>query len=367
MDPIFWYGLISSAGGAFAGLMWLLMHRHQLRLEEQMERDRLAWENAQALEDLRRWTPPPPRPPPPPPTPPPPRDVAGERAALQKWFVDPVFAEISANIRLTKERVLVGTRKTGERFLGVLDEESQVPADSVDIRPLRSMDELTSALPAEWAMDEDLFDIRLAQGEMLVQVPVQHIPLMEDIHEPIYKDVVHTVYVLLDISPSMFPEQGEAWRMPIWKGLTLKVLFDTIRAEATFTLRPFSSRAHPSHRVVNEMQALDLGKQVVHMGMGDGTNILAALQAAVADFEKLTYDTADILIITDGEDGTELAKPLRGVLDEKRIKLHAVMLGQKNESLRTCCDSYQIVEYDKGWVKLNPVVTRTVQVPTPAT
>lgn len=293
--------------------------------------------------------------------------MEGEYRALQKWFAHPVFAEISANIRLTKERVFVGTRKTGERFLGVLSEESQVPADSVDIRPLRDVNELMSALPSEWAMDEDLFDIRLAQGEMLVQVPVQHIPLMEDVHEPIYKDVVHTVYVLLDISPSMFPGQGEAWRMPIWKGLTLKVMFDTIRAEATFTLRPFSDGPHKPHRVVTEVQSLDLGKGIVNMGVGSGTNILSALQAAVSDFEKMTYDTADILIITDGEDGNELAKPLRGVLDAKRIKLHAVMLGHKNDSLRACCDSYQIVEYaEGGGVKLHPVVTRVVQPPAPA-
>ena len=34
-------------------------------------------------------------------------------------------------------------------------------------------------------------------------------------------------------------------------------------------------------------------------------------------------------------------------------------------ALRACCDSYQVVEYDKGWVKVSPVVTRAVQTPAP--
>lgn len=296
----------------------------------------------------------------------PPRDIQKEHANLQKWYSDSVFAEITSNVRLTKERVFVGTRKTGERFVGVLCEESQVPADSVDIRPLRDVSELMSALPAEWAMDEDLFDIRLAQGEMLVQVPIQHIPLMEDVHEPVYKDVVHTVYVLLDISGSMFPEHDGTWKVPLWKGVTLKVLFDSIASGASFTLRPFSDRAHPPLRAVSELQALDVGKIVASMGQGGGTDIKAALLAAVGDFEKMTYDTADILIITDGEDETEMAGSLRGILDKKRIKLHAVMLGQKNDTLRACCDSYQIIDREVSGVKLHPVVMRAVQ-PLPST
>jgi hypothetical protein len=290
-----------------------------------------------------------------------PRDVAAELAALRKWFHDPMFDVIASNIRLTRERVFVGMRKTGQRFVGVVESESQVPADSVDIRPIRDMSELVSAMPAEWAMDDDLFDVRLAQGETLVQVPIEHTPLMEDVHEPVYKEVVHTVYVLLDVSPSMFPSQGEAWRVPVWKGLTLKVLFDTIQAEATFTLRTFDSRARAPTRVVSLDQALDLGKKVVSQGEGSGTNILAAVQAAVEDFGQMTYDTADVLIITDGEDETDIATPLRKVLDEKRIRLNAVMLGQKNEALRACCDSYQVLEHGKDGVKVHPAVCRVVQ------
>ena len=289
--------------------------------------------------------------------------VAQEIKRHSVAFDAPVFRDLAQHVRFTRQQVLVGTHKTGERFLGVESVESTTPADSIDIRPMRDVSELPMALASEWAMDEDILDIRMAQGEMLIQVPQENIPLMEDVFSPIYKDVVHTVYVLLDISPSMFPSNNP-WREPVWKGLSLKVLFQSVQAGASFTLRLFSGQPHAKHHVVTSAQAVLLANQLVSIQEGNGTNIQAALLAAMKDVEGLAYDTADILIITDGEDNGNVDSfgLLRTALDERHIRLHAVMLGQQNEALRSCCDSYQIVEpNDKGVLVAGPLVTRVVQ------
>jgi uncharacterized protein with von Willebrand factor type A (vWA) domain len=204
-------------------------------------------------------------------------------------------------------------------------------------------------------MDDDVFMARLASGEMLVQVPVRNIPMMEDVHEAQYKDIVHTVYVLLDVSPSMYEA---AWRPPVWKALTIKVLLDALRMEATFTIRPFDQGIAPASTAISPVQVLNLARSIERASAGSGTNILNALKVAMGDFSKMEYDTADLLIITDGEDQQQMADIMRPLLAKHRVKLHAVMLGLDNKALQAACDTYQILENTPEGLKLHPVVER---------
>lgn len=284
---------------------------------------------------------------------PPPKD---DLTILKETCEYPIFYKIAENIQFTKKQILVGTKRVGARAVGVLQEEVPYPSDTIDIRPMRDISELGSVLSSEWALDDDIFDAKLAMGELLTQVPVQNTLLMEDVYEPEYRDVVRTLYVLLDVSPSMFFQTGESWRIPIWKGTTVRLLLDAVAKGATFTLRFFSNTVSKEHQVVNLDQAISLGKKILNASEGSGTDIGLALRAALTDIKEMNYDLADIFIITDGEDEGGLSASFRGILVENRIKLHALMLGSNNEALRACCDSYQIVEHTYEGVQLRPKV-----------
>ena len=81
--------------------------------------------------------------------------------------------------------------------------------------------------------------------------------------------------------------------------------------------------------------------------MGSGTNIARAINQAIRDFEKETYDTADNMIITDGEDHAGLeVESVRAALSAARIRLHATLLGTNNETLRNCADSHVLIDED---------------------
>jgi hypothetical protein len=322
-----------------------------------------------------------PEPPPPPPELPPapkvtldPEEVARQLALIRTGHADALYAELARNVRFTSRRELVGRQVTGERFLGVVESESPHPADTIDVRPIRDMAELPRMLPAELAGDEDLLTARLASGEALVQIDVETARISEPVYSPVYEDVIHHVYVLLDISPSMYPQQdvagwtkahgtpgdGTGWRLRVSRGVILELLFRARDAGAPFTLRPFDGGVRPARSARTEREALVLVVDLLSMPQGNATNIPAAIRAAVEDFAADGTEQVDVMIVTDGENTDDIdPAAIRGTLDARGMRLHAVMLGAKNEALRDCCDSYQLVEAGEGdKVVLGPLVTR---------
>ena len=82
----------------------------------------------------------------------------------------------------------------------------------------------------------------------------------------------------------------------------------------------------------------------------EGESIDRALKTAIEDINnpKLfkqdkedkseLYERADILIITDGDDGVCVTKEL---LEEKKVVLHSFLLGGTNETLKNISHTYQ--------------------------
>ena len=277
-----------------------------------------------------------------------------ERAKYEKKLHVAVRV-LTENIQFTHRRVYVGHRKTGEKHLGYRIEEHPYPADNVALRPLRDMSELPQMLPSELALDDDMFDARLATGATMVTIHERHVPVMEDIHEAQYIEKIRIVYVLLDVSPSMFPRHAP-WRVPLWKSICLTLLDKAMAVEAPFYLREFHQDVKRTLKTaVNNEQADKLRHRIHNAKEGSGTDIQRALMKAIEDFSGQEYDEADIMIVTDGEDTEIDIDAVRAGLEGAGIRLHAIMLGVSNEHLRACCDVYQIVDEN---LDTYPVVRR---------
>jgi hypothetical protein len=52
------------------------------------------------------------------------------------------------------------------------------------------------------------------------------------------------------------------------------------------------------------------------------------------------------MILTDGEDGSLNSTNIRKKMDEAGIKLHAILVGTRNQTLREAADLYQEVGRD---------------------
>lgn len=265
--------------------------------------------------------------------------------------------ELTANIKFAHRRVYVGDRKTGERFLGVESEESMFPADGMEPRPISNPSEMVNLLPSELAFDNDILDARVASGEALVSAHVERRTVTEPIYEPVYEERVRIVYVLLDVSPSMFyPQYDGQWRPPVWKLITQQLLMKALEVRAPFYMRQFDQAVRRKLRhALTPDDANQLYKLIDGIGSGDGTNMTRAITKAIEDFSGWEYDEADIMMVTDGEDDELQIEELRAALDQSGIRLHAIMLGVQNEGLRMLCDRYQIVDRD---LNVYPATTR---------
>jgi hypothetical protein len=269
-----------------------------------------------------------------------------EAARRRNQRMNNVIEQVTQTIQFASRRVYVGRAKTGERFIGTRTEESPYPADGVDVRPIQSLGELPNLLPSEFAFDDDMIDARIASGQALVQTHTKNVPIMQAVYNPVYEDRIRIVYVLLDISPSMYQARyGGAWRPPVWKGITVRLLDKAVEFQAPFYLRQFDQHVRRKLRtVVTPEEATKIKNLVLSLEGGDGTDISKAIFKALADFSKWDYDQADIMIVTDGQDDGMETDKLRAALEEAGIKLHAIMLGVDNETLRQVCDVYQIIE-----------------------
>jgi hypothetical protein len=219
-----------------------------------------------------------------------------------------VITEVVSHVAFTAKRVQVGMMKTGERAIGVVEAEVPYTSDDTDVRPIQSMSEIPRLMHAELGQPSELMLVRLATGEALVQSNIERTPVYEDVHEPVWEERRRVLYNLRDRSGSM--------------------------------------HAAPV-RVVTDKEADGLIHFLMHHSPDGGTNIPRAISAAISDLACESYDQADIVIVTDGEDqaGLEPAK-IRKQLKDAKIRLHAILLGADNKALRDCADVYQIIQPD---------------------
>lgn len=285
------------------------------------------------------------------------RRLAAEEARLRQEAerrLAELAREAVSHVVFTTRMIQVGVVKTGERVVGVIPEESPTPADDLDVRPIRNIAEIGDLLPAEQALDPDLLEIRVLTGEAIVRQHIVATPVMEDVFEPRWEVRRQALYLLLDVSPSMYPEWSD-WKMPVWKAIGLSLLEHCLEAEAIFLEREFDQGQRDLIRVVTATDAAAMRQRILGMQYGAGTRIGPAIQAAITDFANESYDQADMVVLTDGEDDAIAVDELRAALDQAHIRLHAILLGTENEKLRSLADVYQVIERGP---KLHPPVRR---------
>jgi hypothetical protein len=306
-------------------------------------------------EDQPKPEPPETEPPPqsePPPAEPPPQEEKGEtqedRARAEeaagvtklKRAVD----MLTRHIVFAKRRELVGTRVVYEHAGGRREVEAEIPETGYLTRPIQGLDELPLLDPMELTLDDDILFERLATGSAMVVVPTTHVPIMRRVHRKVYEEKVRVVYLLLDSSGSMSSGHSP-WKPPVWNGVMRRIISTAHNTQATIMLRLFSGNVGPLQRTdTGQVEASDLLRLVEELDPDGGTNIGVALEAAIADIDTLKFDSADIIMVSDGEDSNFDYETIRRKLDDAGIRLHVIMLGVNNDRLRRAADIYQIVE-----------------------
>lgn len=276
------------------------------------------------------------------------RDGEAERArvAMEKRL-EAVISQVTAGIAFTSRRVPIGMAKVGDRAVGMRRIECARPADETHVRRIRDLSEITLLLPTEhMEEDDDRWLESLVTGDALVRVHVRFEQILEPIFEMQYQDHVRELYLLLDVSGSMFENEG-AWKLPVWQAIVPHVIDRAQAVSAPLLLRVFTDKVRNMHRVLSAKDAVACKRYVRDVVKGGGTDIACAINRAILDFKDEQYDSADIMILTDGEDNRGLdIQATRAALAKARIRLHCTLLGVDNESLRACSDSHVLIERD---------------------
>jgi len=356
MDPITLAIIASLLGGTslLAGLLWKFRVFGKKGLPE------LTDNQSPLLPPPPESESPPPEeeeeePPPPPPPSKSPEEIRREKEeeeAARKQTAEEAYQQrlekavdmLTSHIVFAKRRELVGTRVVYEKASGRREVEGDIPEAGFIVRPIHGMDELPLLDPFELTLDDDIFFERLATGSAMVRVPVEHKPIMRRVHREVYEEKVQVVYLLLDSSGSM-GDGYDPWKPPVWRGILRRIIASAHRIQATTMLRLFTGEIGSIFRTDDgKTETKDLLRVVESLAPDGGTNLGAALLAAIQDMKELKFDQADIIMVTDGEDDNFEYAAVRKQLDEAKIRLHVIMLGTKNERLRHAADIYQIVD-----------------------
>ncbi|HRI98281.1 MAG TPA: VWA domain-containing protein [Nocardioides sp.] len=201
---------------------------------------------------------------------------------------------------------------------------SSHPADTFEVESMKSDDQFGSVIPEELALPDEVFWQQVGEDSLHV---VQHYEEVEKIRR---------LYMLLDVSGSMDESVSgtEATRMQWGAGVALKLMMRAQAGEAEYLLRLFDDEVYQLYQVTNASEAAKMVNLLVRLqGTGGGTNIQAALSAAVDDMAKSDQEieTSDVLLISDGESPLDEAW-LRRTFGGK-LRLHVAMIDLHNPLL----------------------------------
>ncbi|RLI11818.1 hypothetical protein DRO33_03485, partial [Candidatus Bathyarchaeota archaeon] len=204
------------------------------------------------------------------------------------------------------EKVLALLKKV-EASLSVSEEERGRPARFGTLSSLtflKSLENLPRAVASDLAVDDILFEYRLAAGLLRVW----------EFREPASgRDVL----VLADKSGSMkSPEEKTVWS----RALLLALLKRTLRRGGEFRLRFFDDQPHEALDT-RSTPLLDIVERILRVEAEGGTDITKAMRAAEED----ARGGETIVLVTDGEDRIPEDAPVVDV---------AIMVLGHNESLR---------------------------------
>ncbi len=210
--------------------------------------------------------------------------------------------------------------------------ESHLPADEMDVRLIRSTEDLPRIFPIQWLLEEiepELFYARLAQGELLMpqwqrSVPgrrdrSEESPFRELVEEPAAAETPRLhAYVLLDTSTSM---QDHDRRGTVARGLALEFLRKGYVQGAHLLLRPFTVEVGELSSGSSPDDFRTITRRLISLPNAGQTRIQTALEQAVEGIRGAGPCLgASIMLISDG-----ISRLTRNPLGDE--KLHTFILG----------------------------------------
>lgn len=195
------------------------------------------------------------------------------------------------------------------------------PDNEMSVDRLKKHEDLLKTVPTQFALDDDLFFQKFLKKELLVR----------DYQSRRLKK--QALYMLIDVSGSM-----RSARNTYASGVSLSLVRQAIDEGATYFLRFFDGSPHDLHKITTKKEAEEMASVLVKQPYsGGGTNIEAAIEKAIIDIKKdpIKFEKAEIMVITDGEDGVNLSKK-----DLKGIKVHSTIIDGDNSGLEDISETY---------------------------
>ncbi|BCS92825.1 hypothetical protein L3N51_00714 [Metallosphaera sp. J1] len=194
--------------------------------------------------------------------------------------------------------------------------------------------DLERLVPSELALPEELFDVKLAESQLLL-------------YQKQIKETLGPIYLLLDKSGSMDGEKI------LWAKAVALALYSRARREnRDFYLRFFDNIPYPLIKVIKNAKSKDVIKMVEYIGKirgGGGTDISRSVMSACDDIKDgHVRGVSEVIILTDGED--KIAETtVRRSLKEANATLISVMIRGDNADLKRVSDNYLVVyRLDQG-------------------
>jgi hypothetical protein len=254
-------------------------------------------------------------------------------AATDPWAVQLVAARLSEdNLRLLKasldqQQIDFDLECNAERV------PVSYPTADMEPVPMAGLGDMPGLLPEYHMLDDDPYFIGLAQNEFLAMRA--------------HARVVRTklMYLLVDISPSMEDPMSNGVPRHQWaRAIVISLLLKAITGQAKYFLRMFDNNPEELIEATTPKQARDLLDVLLnHRPCGSGTNVAAAFRQAVTDIRGRggEISQSEILVITDGTDGTAIDPTEARRLMGSDIRLHVAIIGVSAPTLQEVATSYR--------------------------
>lgn len=237
---------------------------------------------------------------------------------LNLLYIAATQKELSLNLKTSNEREAVN-----------------YPTSDIEPNTIKDIAQISDIVPEQMILDDDAFYADLAQEKLLVMQPYENITKQK------------LLYILLDGSGSMKDLMQNGMMRHIWaRGITVNLLEKAVAGEAKYFLRVFDNAPHNLALATNAEEANVLLDSILRSGFTDGgTNIRGAVEIAVSDIRTKggEFSEAEILVITDGQDGSmDDTSNVINLLGDN-IRMHSLLIGCESPSLQAVSTSYKVV------------------------
>jgi uncharacterized protein with von Willebrand factor type A (vWA) domain len=250
--------------------------------------------------------------------------------------------KIARVINSSNYKILDVARKFDATEQYVREEEVRdvnFPEKDWRITNMKTLSDFPNILPFQFLYPNEIFDKMLMDKDLKVKQYQSR------------RKKKQVLYLLIDVSGSM-----SGARQLVATSIALAYIKKAIKEKSIYFFRHFDDTPFDLHKVTNEKEALkEINYLLKNPKSGGGTCIDKALRRAIDDindpriFKQIEkencdiaerpsmedtedlYERADILIITDGEDGVSVTSEF---LEQKKVVLHSFIIEGNNDTLK---------------------------------